>query len=197
MKMLPDTLKEIKHRIGINEGRRLTPYKDTMGIWTVGVGYNLEKGDRTAVLRDLRQAGCISPESVVDAHSPITDAVCDKLFTFVLPAYIGAARDSLLPGVFDALSPARQYVLVDLEYNLGQRGWLGFNHTRALIDKAQATKDLGNTEAAHALFGLVADALACSDWAKQVGSRALRNESMMRSSLFCDPYGDGSDVLGK
>lgn len=193
--MTPDTLNEIKRRISINEGVRLTPYKDSMGIWTVGVGYNLEKGDRASVCRDLAQAGCISPESVLDSHAPITQAVSDKLFSFTLPIYIAGARASLLPGVFDALAPARQYVLVDLEYNLGQRGWEGFIHTRALINKAQATKDLGNLDAAHALFGLVADALAQSDWSRQVGNRALRNEAMFRTSEWCSPTGDGSDVL--
>jgi GH24 family phage-related lysozyme (muramidase) len=193
--MLADTLNEIKRRIGINEGCRTVPYQDTMGIWTVGIGYNLEKGDRAAVLSDLRQAGCINPESVVDVHAPISNAVADKLFSFVLPAYIGAARDSLLTGIFDALTPARQVVLVDLEYNLGQRGWLGFVHTRALINHAQITKNLGDTEAAHNLFGLVADALAQSDWAKQVGNRALRNEAMFRTGIFCSPTGDGSEIL--
>jgi len=193
--MTPETLAEIKRRLNINEGCRLTPYQDTMGIWTVGIGYNLQKGGRKSVCADLARAGCISPESVIDSHAPITQAIADKLLTQILPTYIGNARNSLLPGVFEALSPARQCVLVDLEYNLGQSGWLGFNHTRALIDKAQHTKDMGNLAEAHKLFGLVAAALACSDWAKQVGNRALRAEAMMKQGVFCSPTGDGSDIL--
>jgi GH24 family phage-related lysozyme (muramidase) len=195
MTMTPDTLAEIKHRLGVNEGCRLTPYKDTMGIWTVGIGYNLEKGDRKSVCADLAKAGCISPESVIDSHAPITQAIADKLLGQILPIYIGGARDSLLPGVFEALSPARQCVLVDLEYNLGQRGWLGFVRTRVLINKAQHTKDMGNLAEAHKLFALVADALVCSDWAKQVGNRALRDEAMFKQGVFCSPTGDGSDIL--
>src|SRR5580692_1759060 len=122
--MLETTINELTRRLRVNEGVRLKPYKDTMGIWTVGIGYNLEKGPRDVVSHELSVAGCHNPTDVLDNHAPITYEVCNTLFARILPGYIMAASSSLLPGVFDALSPARQVVLVDLEYNLGQRGWL-------------------------------------------------------------------------
>jgi GH24 family phage-related lysozyme (muramidase) len=192
--MLDTTRAEIDRRIAINEGLRLTPYQDTMGIWTVGIGYNLEQAPRDTVCSHLAAAGCPNPAQVLDTHSPITYEVATTLFNQILPNYIAAASSSLDPDIFDALTPARQYVLVDLEYNLGQRGWLGFNHTRGLINLAQRTKNTGDFGQASHYFGLVADALVYSDWAKQVGNRALRDEACMRSSAFCSPTGDGSDV---
>jgi len=192
----PDTLHEIVRRIGINEGDRLTPYQDTMGFWTVGKGYNLQKADRDEVCADLAAAGCPNPNAVLDEHASITQDVSDKLFDRILPSYIQAASASLPTGIFYSLAPARQVVVVDLEYNLGQRGWLGFVNTRAAIAKAQGLKNSGDDTGAHNWFGVVANALAESLWARQVGNRALRDEAMMRTSLFCSPYGDGSDILG-
>lgn len=190
--MKDETLSEIKRRIEINEGVRLTPYRDSMGILTVGVGYNLEQGGSLDYLKRVGVADCLG---VLDGKKSITQDQADALFDLILPTYISNASKSLDPGIFDSLSPARQFVIVDLEYNLGQRGWLGFAASRALINEAQANKNSGKSDQAMRLFGLVADHLRASAWDAQVHDRARRDEAMMRTSVWCNPYGNGSDIL--
>ena len=47
--------------------------------------------------------------------------------------------------MFDALTDARRFVLCDLEFNLGSRGWLEFSSTRAIVNAAQRADILDAT----------------------------------------------------
>jgi GH24 family phage-related lysozyme (muramidase) len=183
----PPWLAEVEHRIATNEGCRLTRYRDSLGIWTIGVGYNLERGDAPTLLPSL----AIDYAAVMNDR-PITQAQCDALFAYCLSGIVDAARASLAPGVYDALSDARRFVLCDLEFNLGQSGWLGFPGTRALLNQAQKTKLAGQLDAAHNLFGVAADHLTASAWFGQTGNRARRNVAMIRSGVWVSATGDGS-----
>jgi GH24 family phage-related lysozyme (muramidase) len=183
----PAWLAEVEHRIAINEGQRFTRYLDSVGIWTIGVGMNLQRGDAPAVLK-----ACSIDYAAVMNDKPITQPQCDALFAYCLSGIVDAARASLAPGVYDALSDARRFVLCDLEYNLGQSGWLGFPGTRAILNQAQKTKMAGQLDAAHNLFGVAADHLTASAWFGQVGNRARRNVAMIRSGVWVSATGDGS-----
>ncbi len=82
-----------------DEGQRLTPYRDSLGHWTVGVGHLLK----------------CSPAK----FGPITEDECRALF-------IGDVVDAenklngILPG-WRAYSDVRQRALVNLAFNLGWR----------------------------------------------------------------------------
>lgn len=92
-------------QLPIDEGRRSKPYKDSVGILTVGVGRNLEKGladDEIALL----------------LKNDITEA--DAAARAVFPA-------------FDSLSEARKAVLVNMAFNLGQARLAGFVNTLGAI----------------------------------------------------------------
>ncbi len=93
--------------------------------------------------------------------------------------------------MFDKLSDARRFVIVDLTYNMGAGpdGWGGFHHTQSLINQAVAAQ---GQMAAHSLYAQAADALAQSAWYTQVGDRAKRDVAMLRSSNWVDPNGNGS-----
>ena len=180
---------EVRRRIAVNEGCILNLYFDTVGVPTIGYGFNLQRSDAA---KCLAACGVTDIQDVIAGKKPLTQEEADALFDRDLPVYIADARASLGPRVFDSLSDARRFVLCDLEYNLGQRGWLGFAATRALINEAQAAKDAGKSSLAHNLFSLAADHLRASAWDSQVGDRARRDEAMMRSSLWVDATGDGS-----
>ena len=92
-------------QLPIDEGKRSKPYKDTVGILTIGVGRNLEKGlsdDEIALLlkNDIAEA--------------------DKAARTVFPA-------------FDSLTEARKAVLVNMAFNLGQARLAGFVNTLKAI----------------------------------------------------------------
>ena len=79
-----------------DEGKRLTPYKDTMGFWTVGIGHQLKRGEPRAQITE-RQCLEYLIGDVVDAEQKL---------------------DSMLPG-WRNHGDARQRALVNLAFNLG------------------------------------------------------------------------------
>ena len=64
------------------------------------------------------------------------------------------------------LSPARQQVLMNMAFNLGIDGLLGFKNTLGMIASGDYQK--------------AADAMMQSKWAGQVGDRAKRLAAMMK-----------------
>ena len=47
------TYDEIKSLIQQHEGIHSAAYKDSRGIWTVGIGFNLERPDARAIFKQL------------------------------------------------------------------------------------------------------------------------------------------------
>ncbi len=90
-----------------HEGVRLTPYKDTRGILTIGIGHNLEKG--------------------------ISQEACDFIFKQDIDA-AEALLNAKCP-VFAQLDANRQVVLLDLCFNLGINGLLCFKKMLAALEK--------------------------------------------------------------
>jgi GH24 family phage-related lysozyme (muramidase) len=179
---------EVRRRIAINEGCELRMYYDTVGVPTIAYGFNLQRGDAASV---LSRCGVADPVAVIAGLSSITQAQADATFDLMLPGYVADARGTLAAGVFDKLSDARRFVIVDLTYNMGAGldGWGGFTQTQALINQGAAAADpMSKTR----LFGRAADALMQSAWYTQVGNRAKRDVAMMRSSNWVDPNGNGS-----
>jgi len=89
------------------EGLRLTPYRDTMGKLTIGVGRNLD------------DVGISREEAMHMLSSDLERAEND------------VRRDI---GSFDELSPARQRVLVEMAFNLGIAGLKKFQRMLAALD---------------------------------------------------------------
>jgi lysozyme len=98
--------------ICFHEGCRLTVYKDTVGVETIGYGRNLRVGLTEAEARFL-------------LHNDL-QRVQEQLYT-------------TLPWV-SQLSEVRQMVLQDMAYNLGLRGLLGFKQTLELIRTGRYTE---------------------------------------------------------
>lgn len=180
---------EVERRIRINEGCEPKVYLDSMGIPTIGIGFNLQRADAAEALASV---GVHDFAGVMAGRVALTQTQSDALFGYSLAPQESNAGASLAPGVFDALSDARRFTLIDLEFNLGSRGWLGFPTTRALINEAQAAKNAGKMALASSLFGVAADHLRVSAWDGQVGARARRDEAMIRTSEWVNATGDGS-----
>ena len=83
-----------RKQLPIDEGRRARAYKDSKGIWTVGIGRNLE-------------------------HVNFSDDEIALMFANDLERADSLAR-VLVPN-FDTLSEARKAVLVNMAVNLGPR----------------------------------------------------------------------------
>ena len=105
-----------------DEGLRLTPYRDTGGVWTVGYGHtgaDVRRGDSwtkadadDALIEDIAKA-----RSELDAHLPW----------------------------WRTLDDVRQDVLVEMTFNLGIGGVLKFHRTLAAVQAgrwAMASADI-------------------------------------------------------
>lgn len=125
-------------QLRLHEGERLKPYRCTAGKLTIGIGRNLE--DR----------GITADESAYLLGNDI-----DGFY---------AAIERELPWVQN-LDEVRQRVLLDMAFNLGLAGLLGFKNTLATIKAGDYQK--------------AAAMMLDSKWAGQVGQRAQRLSRMM------------------
>jgi lysozyme len=129
--------------IEFNEGRRNKLYQCTAGFWTVGVGRNLEA-------------------------NPLSDAAIDFLLDEDIAA-VEAQLDKHLSW-WREHDEVRRAVLIDLAFNMGINGLLGFKNTLAAF-RAK------NYEAA-------ASGLEKSKWFSQVGNRGPRIVNMVRTGQW-------------
>lgn len=130
----------LKLQLVRNEGIRLKPYLDTAGKLTIGVGRNLDDvGITNLEAKMLLENDIERVESDLRVHLPL----------------------------YSSLDDVRQRVLMDMAFNMGVEGLLGFRKMLAALaagDVATAKVEMLN-----------------STWAKQVGIRAIRLAEMMET----------------
>lgn len=129
-----------------DEGVEYSPYEDSVGIMTVGVGHNMKAKPIPA-----------------DWTFPLTDDQIDQLLSEDLEE-VFQGLDRNLPW-WRGLSYERQRVLVNMAFNLGIKGLMGFKNTLANMKSG--------------LYQSAADGMLASKWASQVGNRAKRLAAMM------------------
>lgn len=134
--------KEFLEQITRHEGYRRSAYQDSKGYWTIGIGRLIDK----------KLNGGLTVEEAQYLLQNDLDR-CAKDLNEKLPWW-------------SELSENRQYVLLNMCFNLGIAKLLGFKNTLAMI-KA------GNYEGA-------AKGMLNSLWAKQVGKRATELAEQMR-----------------
>ncbi|MBP7563692.1 MAG: glycoside hydrolase family protein [Candidatus Cloacimonetes bacterium] len=129
----------VKERLRKAEGLRLKPYVCPAGKLTIGYGRNIQdKGI------SIGEAEYLLDNDVKNAYKELKQN---------------------LPWV-ENLSENRQIVLLDMCFNLGMTGLLGFKHTLSLIEKGDYLK--------------ASQEMLKSKWAKQVGKRAVELSDLMR-----------------
>lgn len=127
-----------------HEDLKQFPYVDTTGHITIGVGYNL-------TTRGL--------------PLPIIMNLCDTDIQF----HIEELNKYLW---FQVLNDARKTVLIDMAFNLGQRGLMGLTSVINALQKRD--------------YDATADAMLNEKWAHQVKSRAIEDAQIMRSGILKD-----------
>ena len=130
----------IKEQLVRHEGLRLKPYRCSAGKLTIGIGRNLD------------DCGITQSEAYVMLINDIMN--CEKQL------------QAKIPDIYDGLDEVRKSVLLNMCFNLGINGLLGFKNT------LEFTK-AGDWERA-------ANNMLVSKWAKQVGRRAIELSELMR-----------------
>lgn len=134
------------------EGYREQPYRDSRGIWTVGVGFNLEAHGA----RLTRPPFNTTAQAVISGQRRLTRQEIELL----LREELESARNAAIRMHPDLGThpPEIQAIVIDLIYNVGEAGWRGFRNTRAALDR----KD----------YARFAQGLRNSRWYGQVGRRS-------------------------
>ena len=133
-------MNRIKTLLVRHEGIRLKPYRCSAGKLTIGIGRNLDDRGITQ-----KEAYAMLGRDILDCERWLIDEI---------------------PEIYNNLNEVRQSVLLNMCFNLGIKGLLGFNNTLSFIAA-------GDWERA-------ANGMLASKWAKQVGRRAIELAEMMR-----------------
>jgi GH24 family phage-related lysozyme (muramidase) len=146
------TFDEILDFIKKHEGVRNITYKDTLGIPTVGIGFNLLRPDAKSI---LNQVG-LDYNKVLNKQQELSDEQVKDIFKITLSiAYKDAKK--WIPA-FDALPKNIKLAVLDLSFNLGYPRLSKFVKTREHITRGD--------------YNSAAMELQKSKWATQVGQRA-------------------------
>ena len=134
-----ELIKELRRDEGVVDHA----YQDSLGYWTIGVGRLIDK----------RKGGRLTDEEIdYLLMNDVKECVKDL--------------DKHLPW-WRSLSDARRRVLVNMRFNLGMAGLLGFKNTLRFIEQGDYKRASAN--------------MLVSKWSKQVGKRANRLAVMMEN----------------
>lgn len=126
-----------------HESLRLKMYKCTAGANSIAYGHNLD-------------------------INPISEAAADLIFQDDLNIFIPEVKKNF--PFYKKLNSARQWVLINMAFNLGIRGLKKFKNTLKYIEAGEFEKAAKN--------------MLLSRWAGQVGNRATELSMQMKSGLF-------------
>ncbi len=143
--MTLDTHQRLVNTLAVEEGYRKSAYQDSLGFWTIGYGRLIDAG---------KNAGLSKAEAQYLLDNDVYE--CIRNLT-PYEWYVG--QDEI-----------RQAALVDMAFNLGVHGLLGFPHFLAAIQ----AKDYP-TAASH---------LKGSLWHQQVGPRADRIMAQITTGVW-------------
>lgn len=160
--------KSLSAQLAYAEGYFTKMYKDTKGIPTVGIGFNLKKDDAKKRIEELG----LNYNDVLSGKQELTDAQIQKLFADDQVIAENNVRKQI-PG-FDSLDETRQRALTDGAFNLGS-----YTHFPNFVKAVNA----GDWETAAKEIGKGPNGKGDSLWVRQVGNRARRIVAQIRGDV--------------
>lgn len=157
--------KTLSSQLGEAEGRFKSMYKDSVGVPTIGQGFNLIKDNAKKRIEALG----LNYNDVLSGKTPIDDAQIDTLFADDTVIAQNSARKTF-PN-FDSMSETHQKALTDATFNMGS-----FAKFPNFVKQMKA----GNYNAAAKELSVGADGKSKSKWLTQVGKRAERIIAQIR-----------------
>lgn len=139
-------MNNLRSQLRRDEGEVLHAYKDSLGYWTIGIG----------ILIDKRKGGGLRPEES----------------EFIFNNRMGILREEVSRRIpfFPSLDNARQGVLLNMAYQMGVQGLLGFRNTLRTIESGDYAK--------------AAKEMLMSKWARQTPRRARRLSVQMDTGIW-------------
>lgn len=153
------SIQEYMDFIELHEGKRNTVYQCPTGHPTIGIGFNLDRGDARMIL----EQNFLKYDDVLHGI-PISDTVIYTLFKSDVNIFLDKTKE-LVPS-FDDQPRKMKLVLVDMCFNLGKGGLSKF---RNFLD---AVEDRNYSRAAAEMID--------SRWYSQVGNRSKKLVKMVK-----------------
>jgi len=164
----------------VDEGLRLKPYRCTAGKLTIGVGRNLDDNWLSASeikrmlwynpLRSRRVKNAGGPDVKTNLIADFTQyGITVEEARYLLQNDITAVKSQLRAAMvwFDSQPEDVQLVLCNMGFNLGISGLLRFKNFLAAVKGGK--------------YATAAEHMLSSQWAGQVGNRAVRLANIMRN----------------
>jgi lysozyme len=155
----------IREQLLRDEGERLAAYRDSEDLLTIGIGRCIDRVPFTP--EEAEMCGCVGMEDYSTLE--ISREAAAFLFANDVQKYVSAVRHALPWS--RQLDEARFGVLVNMAFNMGIGGLLGFKKFLASMkagDWHNATLHMMN-----------------SKWAHQVGDRARRLREQVQTGRWC------------
>lgn len=168
-------MSKLAEQLILHEGLKLKPYRCPAGKLTIGVGRNYEDNPLTPQ-EQIRLFGKAMPQK--DLYESLNKGITREQAIYLLERDIQhSTRDAraLVPN-FDSLSEQRQFVLIDMAFNMGRSSLATFRNTLRMINEGKFVEASSN--------------MLKSKWATQVKNRARRLAVMMRDNLYHDQVTD-------
>lgn len=161
-----ETYELLKNYISENEGEESKVYYDSLGIPTIGVGFNLYRNDAKAEIENLG----VSYDQLLRNEVGLSPEQIQILFNRTIESSIQTAKKMFFE--FDKISTARQIILIDLAFNLGETKLNGFRKMIHAVKKRD--------------WSCAAFELQDSSWFSQVGRRGPRNVHGLKMDILHD-----------
>lgn len=144
------------------EGYRAHRYKDSRGIWTIGIGFNLE--DPTA--KTTCELYGLNWQALIDGNASMVYFDAVKVCSYkICGAAFSAAK---IFAAFQSLPDSVKIVVLDMLFNLGAPTFEEFHDTIQAINSGD--------------FKAAAAAMKQSKWYGQVGQRAIDDCALMSAA---------------
>jgi lysozyme len=144
-----------------HEGKSNKVYADSLGIPTIGIGFNLKRSRAQELIANLGA----DYAKILSGTEQLDDRQVNELFNADIEESIENCK-SMFPN-FSQLSDVRQRVLVDMMFNLGPDRLGAFKNLRAALEQLD--------------FDQAANEMEHSVWYRQVKLRGKTLAAMMRT----------------
>lgn len=152
------TLKEeLKEMLRLHEGLRLNLYKDSVGVKTIGYGFNMERNDAENIMLSV---GAIRP------YTSITKEQAEQILDITAQEAIVKVSNVFFD--FDSLPRNAKLVLADMMFNLGPSR---FDQFKKMIEAVKRGD-----------YKTAALEMKDSRWYSQVGNRSVHLVSLMEQA---------------
>lgn len=120
----------------LDEGLKLTVYKDSLGYWTIGIGHLLTKiNDKAKAIAELDKLVGRKTNGV------ITEAEARAIFANdVKKATDDIKKSKILSVIYDKVSPIRKMAIINMVFQLGLAGTESFRNSLTLVSNSYYTQ---------------------------------------------------------